>query len=121
MKQWILFLLILSSLLACNYDVEETLYPTSNCDSMDVRYVDDIAQIITNHCTVCHDAPGNPLGNGIVLTPYTEIKPYADSGILSCVINHEPGCPQMPKNSGKIPSCDIAKIENWIADGALNN
>ena len=113
--------IIFSLIYSCTYDVEEELYPVNTCDLSNITYTLDIAPLIDLRCGPCHDDASNPLGAGIALMPYNELKPFADGGTLTCVINHESTCSPMPKSAGKLPDCEISKIETWIADGALNN
>lgn len=115
-------LLFLSSGLyaaGCYYDVEEELYPKTDCDTSAVTYSATVQPIISNRCYVCHGA-GINLGN-VTLEGYDNIKNYALNGDLLGAIKHQPGYSPMPQSGGMLPDCEIQKIEAWIAGGALQN
>ena len=103
----------------CYYDVEEDLYPTTGCDTVDVSYSAVVLPLLEIACYGCHDDANN-LG-GISIEGYDKLKPFADNGALVGVIRHQDGYSPMPQNQGPLPECDIQKIEAWIADGAQNN
>lgn len=119
-KILIIGIAILGVLNGCYYDVEEVLYPTaSSCDTIDISYNTDVQPIIQSSCYTCHDQASS-FGN-ITLEGYANIKVYADNGLLLGVIRHESGFSPMPKSGNKLLDCEIATIEKWISDGALNN
>lgn len=103
----------------CYYDVEEELYPTIECQTTEMSYMNDILPIIEADCMVCHSAAAN-FGN-ITLEGYTQLRKYVDDGSLVGVIRHEGGYSPMPKNQAMLLNCEIEKIEAWIAGGALDN
>lgn len=103
----------------CYYDVEEELYPTVECSTDNMSYANDIAPIISQNCYVCHAQALN-LGN-VTLEGYEAIKVYVDNGKIEGSINHRSGFSAMPQNLPKLLDCEIAKIEQWITDGAPNN
>ena len=115
----ILYLLCLSALSACYYDSEEDLYPTVECDTVDVTYTEKILPIIRNNCYGCHDQASN-FGN-ITLEGHDQLKRYVDNGQLLGVIRRESGFSPMPKNGPPLVDCDIEKIEVWIQQGAPDN
>lgn len=124
----ILFLMItlvsVFYLVGCTYKKEATAYPiiSVTCDTSNVRYSIDVVNILSTNCYTCHaTAVANSLGGGNRLDSYTNLKPYANSGLLLNVITHVPGSDFMPKNGSKISDCDIAKIRTWIRNGMLNN
>ncbi len=114
-----LFTLLSLAASGCYYDVEEEIYPTTECDTMDITYSMDVLPIIETNCYVCHDQATN-LGN-VTLEGYERLKTVADNGKLLGVIKHQPGFPMMPQNAPQLVECDIAKIEQWVNDGAPNN
>jgi hypothetical protein len=112
----------ISLLSGCFYDKEELLYPAPPCNPTGSTYSATVSPIISSHCVSCHgSAVANANGAGIVLDNYNSIKPYATNGKLVGAINHASGYYPMPKNSAKLSSCDIAKITDWVNNGALNN
>ena len=62
-----------------------------------------------------------PLGGGITLEGYSDVKNFADSGVLLAVIKHETGYSEMPKSLPKLSDCHVEQINFWIEDGAKNN
>lgn len=113
-------LLLLSGLflVGCYYDNEEDLYP-SNCNTDNVGYAADVAPIISVNCLVCHSTAAN-LGN-VRLEGYAALKTYVDNGKLLGAIKHQSGFSAMPQNAPKLSACNIAKIQKWVDDGALDN
>lgn len=104
---------------SCYYDNEETLYPPTECITVDMSYQDDIEPIISRNCYQCHSASAN-LGD-VTLDSYTDLKVYVDNGKLMGAINHDPGFAPMPEDAPQLSECSIDKIESWIADGAPDN
>ena len=106
----------------CFYDKEELLYPTPPCNATGSTYSASVSPIISAHCVTCHGASvAATNAAGIVLDNYNSLKPYATNGKLVGAINHASGYSPMPKNAAKLSSCDIAKITDWVNNGALNN
>lgn len=104
---------------SCYYDVEEDLYPTTECSTADMSYQSDILPIMENNCLQCHDAANN--FGGITIEGFDQLKIYVNNNQLLGVIKHESGFSPMPKNAAKLLDCEIEKIEAWILEGALNN
>jgi len=110
---------------ACYYDKSEIVYPnanTTNCDTTNVRYSNQIMSILNSNCNNCHGAAvANSIGGGINLSTYTSIKPYVtNSSLLNSVLQNGKAAP-MPKNASKLDDCSILAIQTWINLGALNN
>lgn len=106
-------------LTGCYYDVEEVLYPAGTCKTDNMSYVTNIEPILQRNCYVCHSAAANTAN--ITLEGYEPLLTYVTNGRLLGAIRHESGFVAMPQNASKLIECDIAKIEQWIADGAPNN
>ncbi|MEP6645583.1 MAG: hypothetical protein ABJC12_00720 [Saprospiraceae bacterium] len=104
---------------ACYYDAEEKLYPASECVNTNMSYDANIATILQANCYVCHSSSVNS-GN-VTLDNYNAVKTQANSGKLLGTIKHSSGYIPMPQNASMVNSCDVAKIEQWISDGAQNN
>jgi hypothetical protein len=118
------FLLITLILLlaGCFYDKEELLYPEPPCDPTGSTYSGTVSPIISRHCITCHGSAVSTVnGGGNVLDNYNSLKPYVDNGKLLGAINHASGFLPMPKNSAKLTNCDIAKITDWVNNGAKDN
>lgn len=105
----------------CYYDKEGILYPgTANCVlSASPSFNEEILPILDGRCNNCHS--GNSPSANIRLDNYADVLIYANNGSLMGSINHAGGYSPMPKNSGKMPNCEIQKIQNWISAGKLNN
>ena len=94
------------------------------CDSVNVKYSSDIKQIIENNCNNCHanDNYSN-FGGGYKLGSYDDLIMQVDttSGSNGGSLLFDVKVGRMPKGRSKLTDCEIAKIEKWIKDGALNN
>lgn len=118
-----IFFVILSILLlnSCNYDNEESLYGSSDCDTNFVSFEMDIDPIISSHCKLCHGGPSPSAG--LALETYGQIyqsatEPY--NGIIDRISRPE-GDPLMMPGNYRLPQCEIDKIVAWVEQGALNN
>lgn len=107
------------SFTSCYYDVEEMLYPSSECDTSSISYTNDIIPIISDNCYVCHDKEAK-FGN-VILDSHTELTKFTPDNRLIGVIKHSAGSIPMPQGAPKLLDCQIEKIEAWIDQGALNN
>ena len=108
---------LLYSMQSCTYNNATELYP---CDSLNVSYKQDIEPIIRNNCYACHgNGNSEVFGNGNNFQAYDSIVGYTP--IIVPSITHAPGAIAMPKGRPKLNDCDIAKIKNWINNGAPNN
>lgn len=105
---------------SCYYDVEEDLYNTQ-CDTAGVGFAADVSPLITAQCLQCHSAASAPFFGNVNLETYNDVKVYVDNGKFIGSIRHDSGYSPMPQGQAKFSSCNISKIEKWIADGALNN
>ena len=110
---------------ACYYDKSDVVYPNANitnCDTTNIRYANQITNILNSNCNNCHGASvANSIGGGINLSTYTSLKPYiTNSSLLNSVLQNGKAAP-MPKNSYKLDNCSILAIQTWINQGALNN
>ncbi|MDO9511318.1 MAG: hypothetical protein Q7J34_06145 [Bacteroidales bacterium] len=111
---------LLITLVSCYNDNEEVLYPAgSGCDTKNVTYTTDVIPVIQSNCISCHSA-SNPSGS-IRLDDYQNLVLSINSGRFQGAINHQSGFSAMPQGGGKISSCSLAKINQWITDGFPNN
>ena len=118
--KWLtLSFVLMLALNGCYYDVEEEIYPKTDCLTENITYSLDIVPVLQSNCYVCH-GQGINLG-GITLEGYNSLKTYVDNGSFLGAIKHNAGYSPMPQGSPQILDCQIAKIEQWIQDGALNN
>lgn len=89
------------------------------CDTLNFKYSTAIQPLLQTKCVGCHNPAS--LGGGIYLSTYAATKVSALNGKLYGSINWSVGFSPMPKNSVKMPSCEIVQVKNWITSGALNN
>ena len=102
---------------SCYYDVEQELYPKTDCETENMSYQNDILPILQNNgCIGCHGD-----NSTIDLNSYNDLKIYVDNEALLGSIKHRDGYRPMPDFQPKIDQCLIEKIESWIYDGAPNN
>ena len=90
-----------------------------SCDTTVFTYSGAVNNIISNKCVGCHN-PSN-LGGNIDLSTYNAVKASALNGKLYGSVAHQSGYSPMPKNSSKLPDCEITQIQKWINAGSLNN
>lgn len=108
----------------CYYDNEEDLYgdgPVIECDTSAVSFAADIQTVIVPTCGFngCHGASFP--ANNIALNNYDNIVNTVDPQLLLSSIKHDGNALNMPQGGGKLPDCDIVKVEKWINDGQPNN
>lgn len=125
MKKDLKYVFLLSSLFllfeGCYNDNEYDLYPfpSGPCDSTSVSYSQTIVPIVNANCIICHSA-ANPSGN-VIANTWEGLSTQALNGNLWGGVNWESGFVPMPKDGSKLSGCDLAKIKNWINQGAPNN
>lgn len=92
----------------------------NNCDSTLVSFAADVKPIIDAKCKSCHYT-ANAGNLNVGLASYSDLTTtsLANDRLMKS-IRHTGPFP-MPKNGAKLCDCDIAKISNWISEGALNN
>ncbi|MBL0343138.1 MAG: c-type cytochrome [Bacteroidetes bacterium] len=90
------------------------------CDSTGVSYLATVKPIMQNKCVGCHTT-GNSTNGFVNLSSYAGVQATAQSGALVGSIIHNPMYAAMPKNGPSLSTCEIGKIRNWVAEGALNN
>ena len=116
-----LMLLVFALVFSCSKKNEEEMTngSTTSCNSTNMTFATDVKPILQNNCFSCH---GNGLSqNGINFDTYAGVKAVADNGKLIGAINHSAGFSPMPQGAPKLSSCNIAKIQDWVNRGALNN
>jgi cytochrome c551/c552 len=104
---------------SCNYQNEEELFPSTDCETEAMSLATDITPILNNYgCLSCHSTVNNQ--GSVALEDYNDLKKWADNGILLKSMQHD-GALAMPQNQAKMNACDIEKVAAWIIDGASNN
>lgn len=117
-----LFFSGLSFFQSCYYDNAEDLLGAQTCDTSAVSYSMDVVPILEAKCYICHSQTNAPsAGAGYVLEGYEYLMDVVSTGQLSGSIDWKSGFSPMPKGGAQLPSCERAKIRNWVDQGALNN
>lgn len=92
----------------------------TDCDStVSATFAAVVYPIIETNCVGCHN--DNLAEAGVKLNSHARILPYVNSGSLMGTIEHKPGYPVMPTSGIKLTDCNISLLNQWIANGALNN
>ncbi|TCJ17512.1 hypothetical protein EPD60_04795 [Flaviaesturariibacter flavus] len=114
---------LLPLLTACYNNKREALnQPVESCATTATTYSGFVQGVIQNACLSCHASVVAAFsGRGVVLEGHANLQPWALNGQLVKVISHAPGAPAMPQGGQKLDDCTIARIQNWVAAGALNN
>lgn len=94
---------------------------SSNCNTCDTTYKfsSRIKPLIDKWCYGCHN-PGNA-GGGYDLSTHAGIVNSAQNNRLLGSLKQTGGFSNMPKNAGKLSTCDITAIEKWINAGMNND
>ncbi len=119
----IIIVITVIAILSCNKD--KTLAPAEPCDPNKIYFEQDIAPILQSNCAKsgCHDAGSHV--EGLNLSTYTGIMEIVKSGNASgsklhkVITTNDPGDLMPP--GAPLTADQISKIDQWIADGALNN
>ncbi len=120
----ILTVVISASLLqSCYYDKEDLLYSgKAPCDSsVTAKFSSEVLPVMKVSCNTggCHNTID--AASGVILDTYNGVKAQVANGRLMGSMNQTGGYSAMPKGSGKLNSCTIAKIQQWINSGTPNN
>lgn len=120
----ILLCLLTAATSSCYYDKADLLYPNSSasCDTITTaRFSADVLAVFGTSCNMsgCHNTAS--ASSGVILDTYAGVKAAADNGRLMGSINQTSGYSPMPKGSGKLNTCSIRRIQQWINAGTPNN
>lgn len=89
------------------------------CDPVQTSFSLHIYPLLQNYCVGCHS---NSRTDGMVnLEGYNNLKQYVDNGSLMGTIKAIEFYPIMPPTGSQMSTCRIEQIQQWIAQGALNN
>jgi hypothetical protein len=124
------FLMIIAAILSvsviesCYYDKADLLYPDGKtpCDTSAVaKFSSDVLPIMNASCNSggCHNTAS--AGGGVILDTYNGVKTQAANGRLMGSMNQTGSYSAMPKGAGKLNSCTLTKIQQWINSGTPNN
>lgn len=97
---------------------ENLICDTNDCDTVTSSFANDVLPITDVYCKNCHGATNG--SGGISLTDYSNISAAAENGSLTGSINGTNGFQKMPQGS-TLTDCQIAIIEKWVKEGALDN
>lgn len=115
-------LLILISVLGCQYQNSEDKFSPAICPDSAISYSLQVLPILESSCFKCHSKSNNAANaSGINLEDFNTFKSYANKGILIGSIKHLPGFNAMPKDEDPLNPCNINMIEVWVSEGAKNN
>ncbi|QTN39866.1 hypothetical protein HZ996_12155 [Cryomorphaceae bacterium] len=119
-KAIILAAIVIGLASSCSYNNVEDLH-SSGCDTTNVTYSEVIEPLMTQSCAFegCHGG-SFPAAN-LDLNDYDDVKKVADNGLLVNRINRAPGDPLLMPPAGKLPTCNIERIEAWVDAGAPQN
>lgn len=116
--KWVLLFSLLIT--GCYYDNEEDLYGVAVCvPTVDPAFSIHVLPVLDGRCNNCHS--GISPSGGIKLDTYTEVVKYVSNGKLMGSIKQGSGYSAMPKNSGKLSTCQIQVIQDWIDAGTPDN
>lgn len=91
-----------------------------DCDSTaNATFAAVVQPIVQTNCVGCHNA--NRADGGVRLQTHAEIVTYVNSGSFMGTIEHKAGYPVMPTSGVKLTDCDISLLNQWIANGALDD
>ena len=102
-----------------NEGANNTVNCGAACDSLQFKYAANISPLMNTYCLGCHG--GTAPSGGINLSTYNGVRNVAISGRLVGAVSHAPGYSPMPKNAGKLSTCQIAQIRKWVTSGAPND
>jgi hypothetical protein len=124
-KTKIILILIpmIATITGCYYDSEERLYPKyyDPCSDKVVTFSKTVTTIL-QPCQICHsNSAASSSGSGIKLQDYTDVMTQVINGKLMGSIKHASGYVSMPNGGGKLPDCEIKKLQEWIDSGSPNN
>jgi len=107
-------------LLSCSNDSESDLIDPQNDENEFVTYNDNIRSVISSNCLSCHS---NPPVNGapFPLTTYTQVKTRTENGLLLTAISKQTGEVRAMPPTGRLPQATIDLVEQWVADGLLED
>ncbi|RYZ24171.1 MAG: hypothetical protein EOO16_01870 [Chitinophagaceae bacterium] len=110
-------------LASCYNNKREALnQPLASCATTATTYSGFVKNVIQNACLSCHSAAIAAFsGRGVILEDHASLQTWALNGQLVKSISHATGAPAMPQGGAKLDDCTIARIQNWVNAGALNN
>lgn len=114
-----IFILLTLFHLSCVNNNELDLYGVQECDTTNISWNSKISAILEKNCVICHNDQLSY--NGVRTDNYNSVLVVVTNGRLFGVVNHLSGYPQMPKDRGKLPDCELEQINLWLNNGAPEN
>lgn len=112
-------ILVAVGLEGCTYDKAEPKPKLENCGVENVIFSANVQPILSKNCFACHATRNaKEFGGSIDLENFEELKTYTEPVIRSIKQDDLPNYKAMPP-LGKLSTCDIAIIEEWVKNGAL--
>lgn len=105
----------------CSNNSEDDLTDVSPVQQGElITYTEHIKPIIDNNCVFCHD---NPPVNGAPnsLVNYQDVKASAENNLLDRISRQASESGAMPLGGPRLPQNSIDLVQQWIADGLLEN
>ena len=91
-----------------------------DCDStMTSTFAAVVYPIVETNCVGCHNDTRTE--GGVKLNSYATVKASVDGGAFMGTTEHKVGYPVMPTSGIKLVDCNISLLNQWIANGALDN
>ncbi|GAK95271.1 hypothetical protein JCM19298_1600 [Nonlabens ulvanivorans] len=118
MKYNLLYIIPAFILISCTNTSTDDLTDNEPITEL-VTYNDNIAAIIQNQCTQCHNTT-SPSG-GLVLENYDDVRMSTETGSLIDRITRNVGDPLLMPQNGQLPPSSINLITQWQTDGYLEN
>jgi hypothetical protein len=107
-------LVVVASATACTYNSKQDLLVAGGCDSSNTTYSNFVGTWLSNRgCVSCHGVGGTPP----LLNDYAAVKAVATMPNFMGSIKRLPAYSPMPKGAPMSDSCDIKKLDAWIAAG----
>ena len=100
-----------------NEGAKETTCAPGNCDSSQVGYRNNVELIFASYCNGCH---GNDHPQaGLQLSNYEMAKATinADTALFLRAIQFSSAPQKNMPPFGKLPDCELNKLENWVLNG----
>lgn len=111
---------------------EDTAAPTEDTSAADVQaavtvsFAADVLPILESRCANCHG--GERTEGGLVLLSYADVMAGGKDGQVvipgdaaGSLLYDLSASGEMPKRGPKVAPADLALIETWIIEGALDN
>jgi hypothetical protein len=110
-SSFILLVIILLSVLSCEYDNADSTY----WDSLgEIKFSEEVSPLITTHCNItgCH-INGSPTGD---FSDYNQLKQRVDNGKFQKMVFDLKLMP--PASSPQLNETEYRTLERWLAGGA---